>query len=1169
MKRKQKPSAMADDDDNTDEVSGSEESFSGQSDTDDSREDDLNNDQIETNNGEESEEPPEKKHKISKKDLYRPPTNEELNQLKETQYLFHSSLFRLQVSELLKEVQVKAKRQRQIEEAVTTLTQTIKSLKKSVEHELQSQKWLKNIQVPIHQNPRGVKGRFQFIPPTEILTTGSYVTGTCIKPNVTVDLVLVIPKESFQEKDFMNHRYLRKRAIYLAVVAKRLREIHGLQDLKYTYHNGNSLKPSLVINYQGDEGKPVCVNISAVPEDGVFKFNRFHITKNNVRYHWFTEGESRDAESGETFATPFYNNTVLQDLTMTENTSFLEKTLGTSQSIKDGVTLLKVWLRQRELSIGSGGFSGFIISMFVAYLISRHKVNQLMSSYQVMRNVLLHLTQTDWTKEPLTICSTFDPNDQPDPCLFYEHFSVVFVDVTGYVNLCSDVSRGLYDRVKQEAGLAIKFLENHSLDSFTALFMTPVDFLRKFDITFHIQNISKKEVEKLQKEDKYVDYGGNFVLALKPDIHSLLCQGLGKRVSVVQYRQFQVPQWDITCNPPSYESADPVMVGLQLNPECAFSVLDKGPPADSAEAKDFRSFWGERSELRRFKDGSVCEAVPWTKRAVLSEKRTVCCRIVQHVLERHTGLKSESVKCFVNQLDPMLQYNINNNSGDGDVYGTGEEQHNDVIQKYDELCKLLRNLKDLPLSINSIQGSAPVFRYTEVFPPLPAVCDKANKMEKNKRDLPENYGKHCPDFVMSLKVVCLLEGSGKWPEEKKPFNRLMAAFHIQLAESLKAHYGLAVSVYPRHIDVVKDNYVFRIVLGYTREIALSKMIKTPEGMVKYKDNEEALALEREIQSLPRLTSTLHGVQQLHASFSSTVRLAKRWLCSQLLTDFVSDEAIEIITAHLYLHPAPYTPPSTPIAGFQRFLYLVGYHDWKASPLLVNLNDEFTDEDLKEIPSRFHKERSSRPLMFLSTPYDKHNSYWTRKSPSTPILQRLVLLARESLSVLNKLVQEGGDDSNFKQLFRPFLDMYDIIIHLTWKQSPRQHEALQPENSHLPSNLRKYVHKTTVTGDKLEHFPVYDYDPPRLYWKELKEMYGDFALFFYDKYGGKYIAVLWKPTAFTPKDFKVSHLAGRRVETTRSGAREITVVPNKEAIIDDFRILGRGLVSNIHLNNGSS
>lgn len=57
------------------------------------------------------------------------------------------------------------------------------------------------------------------------------------------------------------------------------------------------------------------------------------------------------------------------------------------------------------------------------------------------------LAQTDWTKEPLTLCSSFDAFEQPDPCLFYEHFAVTFVDVTGYVNLCSDISKGLYDRV--------------------------------------------------------------------------------------------------------------------------------------------------------------------------------------------------------------------------------------------------------------------------------------------------------------------------------------------------------------------------------------------------------------------------------------------------------------------------------------------------------------------------------------------------------------------------------------------------------------------------------------------------------------------------------------------------------------------------------------------------
>ena len=54
------------------------------------------------------------------------------------------------------------------------------------------------------------------------------------------------------------------------------------------------------------------------------------------------------------------------------------------------------------------------------------------------------------------------------------------------------------------------------------------------------------------------------------------------------------------------------------------------------------------------------------------------------------------------------------------------------------------------------------------------------------------------------------------------------------------------------------------------------------------------------------------------------------------------------------------------------------------------------EDLTEIPNRFSKERTTLPLMFISTPLDKYSSHWTKRSPTAPILQRLVLLAQKSL-----------------------------------------------------------------------------------------------------------------------------------------------------------------------------
>ena len=87
-----------------------------------------------------------------------------------------------------------------------------------------------------------------------------------------------------------------------------------------------------------------------------------------------------------------------------------------------------------------------------------------------------------------------------------------------------------------------------------------------------------------------------------------------------------------------------------------------------------------------------------------------------------------------------------------------------------------------------------------------------------------------------------------------------------------------------------------------------KTIRTPEGMIKMRDTDESLHLERETVALPRLTSTLHGLQQQYSSFSTSVRLAKRWICAQMLGDYIHEVAVELIVASFYLSPYPYTQP---------------------------------------------------------------------------------------------------------------------------------------------------------------------------------------------------------------------------------------------------------------------
>jgi U3 small nucleolar RNA-associated protein 22 len=65
----------------------------------------------------------------------------------------------------------------------------------------------------------------------------------------------------------------------------------------------------------------------------------------------------------------------------------------------------------------------------------------------------------------------------------------------------------------------------------------------------------------------------------------------------------------------------------------ALRAVDMGPAGDDdARAAAFRAFWGSKSELRRFKDGAMREAVVWSTDE--RERARNIWRIAQHILHR-------------------------------------------------------------------------------------------------------------------------------------------------------------------------------------------------------------------------------------------------------------------------------------------------------------------------------------------------------------------------------------------------------------------------------------------------------------------------------------------------------------------------------------------------------
>ncbi|XP_073474509.1 nucleolar protein 6 [Aquarana catesbeiana] len=1080
--------------------------------------------------------------KMKKSDLNKPMTTEELIKLKEAEQTYHTSLLHMQIEELLQEVKLKEKRRKTIDDFLKEISNLIEKIPESPERDLVDQTWLpKNVKVPFLQAPYQVKGKFHFRPPTSIKVVGSYLLGTCIKPEINVDLAVTIPQEILQEKDNLNQRYLRKRALYLAHMAHHLSRSKIFGSVTFAYMNSNHLKPLLLLRPQGKDEQFVTVRVHVCLPSGFFKSSRFSPNKNNVRTAWYMEKSNQDESASEP-PTPHYNNAVLWDLALEQHFHHLSSCITDFPGMRDAIFILKVWLRQRQLDKGYGSLNGFLASMLVAYLLSRNKITRTMSGHQVLRITLQFLANTDLTVDGITMCRSSGMS-LPSIADFHRAFEVVFVDPLGLVNLCGDMTAAKYRQIQFEAKESLRHLDDTRTNGFLLLLMVRKPFIRTFDHVFHITQVAKLQdtCTKMNLQNELIDRGGDYVSTSLPFILPVLKRGLDQRLLLLSHTLPNRPEWKITEEPAKHTDVGMLSIGLLLTSEFYSSVLEKGPAADSPEAVDFRKFWGTKSELRRFQDASICEAVVWPADNV-QEKRRIPELLVKHLLQLHAALPESAISYTGNLLDCTLTR--------GKRPGTGEEQMATVIQSYDDLSRKLWNLEDLPLTVTAVQGTHPSLRYTDVFPPLVVKPEWAFfKTVMEKKSLVPLVDKPSPAYVSPIKVICHMEGSGKWPQDKDAIKRVKAAFQIRLGELLKEQHDLLCRPTATYTDVYKDGYVFRLQVAYHREPQFMKEVITPEGMLKYRDTEESLQLELETIHLTQLTSTLHGLHQQLPAFGGTSRLAKRWIRAQLLSDGLSEECVDLLVAHLFLHPAPFTAPSSPQVGFLRFLNLLATFDWKNSPLIVNLNGDLTDDEIKEIQDGFSSARAQLPVMFIATPKDKKASVWTKKQPSAQILQRLIVLASESLHLLEEQLSKPAQKTDIKVIFRPPLDLYDVLIHLNPKHIPRHREAVDQAAKSFSRGLLEEDAQV-----KALKFPVVDYDPAQLYLQSLRDSYGDFALFFYDKHGGDVIGVLWNPSSFAPQSFKTTNINGRMMDSKSS-----LLVPNVEAILGDFEILGKGLV----------
>lgn len=589
---------------------------------------------------------------------------EQINELKETEDLYHSNLFRMQINETLKEVKLKPSQQEFIAKWVSCFK---KFLKKLPNEEISDKNSMK-----IKLVDESKKVQVSYKQPKDVILYGSHALETNIEVKSTVDVLIILPDDFLLRSDYSNQIYQQKRSLYLSHVARKLREKATL---------GGNIK---LINFKNDPLKPVIqvdaeeftIIINAAPSEGYFKLNRFIPLTNNIKL-----------SKEELSATPHNNFSLIFDCTIEKNQKFIAE-IKNHQNVKSAIKLLKIWLHQREFDTGFYPLNGFLITYYLIHMLKSKKIYPTMSCYQIIRLFWNQFGHSQLELKGVSLCSEEDLPNQPSIEDFHNFYDVVMVDHSGYCNVLSFLSIDLYRRIRYSCLCAIKLLDNKTVNSFQQLFLIKIPFYLQYDQIIAIkfdEKLYESIIKRSENSDDKIDFFNMNYPLLRKMIFEVLRKGLSDRIHYM--------------TPISRNQSNELIIGIKLNPENAINIVEKGPQSNQPEAEGFRKFWGNRAEIRRFKDGSITESVLWCSADTpMGEKRLICQNIMTFLLKLHFNVGVEKLNCIASQFDVTIRNIFNEN------IETNEERSLIAIRAFDEMSKELRNLSDLPLEIVSVLG---------------------------------------------------------------------------------------------------------------------------------------------------------------------------------------------------------------------------------------------------------------------------------------------------------------------------------------------------------------------------------------------------------------------------------------------------------------------------------
>ncbi|KAH3684028.1 hypothetical protein WICPIJ_005000 [Wickerhamomyces pijperi] len=972
-------------------------------------------------------------------------SSQEVQIARETAELFKSNIFKLQIDELMKEVQLKDTKIAKIEKFLHKLHDIIESIPDLKDQSLEEvEKWVstKSTAIPFNDpKPANVNYKFSYMKPENIAIVGSFGLKTGIQSShgLSIDVNLTMPAEIFQAKDYLNYRALHKRAFYLGYLADSLNKAFkseklGFLKLSYKYLNDDILTPVLRleatdINLESEYNfhkTKFSINILAGLPHGIFDSKKLLPNKNCIRVQ-------KESEQLELPSTPLYNASILTMTSYDHYLKFLYKTKKSAEQFKEACILGRLWLSQRGLgaSIEKGGFGHFEFATLMAALLNGGGLqgNKILlhgfSSYQLFKGVVKYLASEDLAQEGFvqfysgsTEATRYIKGGFNTPTLF---------DKSTKINILHKMSNNSYKLLVHHAKKTLVLLNDVFKDRFDVLFLqnSNQDHL-KFDYVVNFQiPLANDEDYQFGPFEKITHL--TFENFISNKISFLLQYGLGDRLLGFDICFNRASTFDITSRKPKTSNTINARIGLLINAAESEKLVIKGPAETDEESLQFRAFWGSKSSLRRFKDGSIVHSVVW----VSDHKKPIVISAMEYILKRH--LKEElEVTSTITEFNKLLPLPNLPSSTQQTTISTVAT--NSLVKSYDDLHKILIKM-ELPLNVKSVLPASAGLRSTSLLQPVP-------------------FSVSSPDFFNEL--VVQFESSVKWPDEISALEKVKTAFLLKIHETLaketvyKSYVVQDQESIPYNFDIctlnvlTPEGYGFKLRVLTERDEVLylraiensSKEKRVAVESIYFKFNQKYLGA---VSHTRHITSLSHRFQ----FFSPTVRLFKKWLDDQLLLSHFNDELVELIALQPFLDPSQYEAPGSIQNGFMKILSFLSSWNWKEDPLILDLaknqdeeeneivsklSDRLTLQTYQQIKSNFQSVRQQDPnglkiQFFIASKIDQSGKLWS-SGVQLPMAARLTALAKVAVQLIKT---KGLNSSTIDLLFKPSLSDYDFVL----------------------------------------------------------------------------------------------------------------------------------------------